>query len=67
MSEATDGPSKQEHPNERVAQSVMRGLEEALAYAEGRIKGARIHEVELPTATEAHRPDPAPDGGRRPA
>ena len=29
-----------------AADSVMRGLEEALAYAEGRTKGARAHEVE---------------------
>ena len=31
-----------------AADSVMRGLEEALAYAEGRTKGARVHEVEVP-------------------
>ena len=31
-----------------AADSVMRGLEEALAYTEGRTEGARIHEVEVP-------------------
>ena len=31
-----------------AADSVMRGLEEALAYTEGRTEGARVHEVEVP-------------------
>ena len=31
-----------------AADSVMRGLGEALAYAEGRTEGARVHEIEVP-------------------
>ena len=31
-----------------AADSVMRGLEEALAYTEGRAENARVHEVEVP-------------------
>ena len=31
-----------------AADSVMRGLEEALAYTEGRTEGARVYEVEVP-------------------
>ena len=31
-----------------AADSVMQGLEEALAYAEGATVGARVHEVEVP-------------------
>lgn len=31
-----------------AADSVMQGLEEALAYTEGCAEGARVHEVEVP-------------------
>ena len=34
--------------SEAAADSVMRGLKEALAYTESRMEGARIHEVEVP-------------------